>query len=268
MPAYFKADAPGVLSSDWADHLGEEVQPFQKVLNERFGNMPVDALARSYGEANLKLSQGGRVLPYPSAEAKPEEIQAWKDAQGIEAEFNAEQYNLRPENAPEHFSDEVAGKFGQLFHQIGVPPQMAKSIAEGFIGIEGELAQQAQQAYNDQLEADRQALYKELGPGYQEKMEDLKAAAHMAGVDPSDPGLFDNPNVIRFMNHFVGLLGEDRIASMRESAGNASPTEAAYAEAMRIMTDDTHPEYAAYQQAGPNDPIALRVNRALARGQG
>lgn len=264
---YFSDLKNGVLSPDFANQLGDELMPFADTLNQRFGGQSIAKLAKSYGEANKMISEGGRPLGYPADDAPPEQWDKWAKANGLSEEFQASDYKLFGDQPPEWLSPEENDRFSQMMLENKVPPPLARKIAQGYAAYAEEATRAMQDAYENQMHKRQQALQKELGAEYETAMRNVKGMVADMGFDPSDGELFDNPKVVQLLVKTSRLLGEDRVASMRENAQatGAFASDPAY-EARRIMTDSTHPDHAKYAQGDP--AVAAKVTRLLQQSKG
>lgn len=255
-----------VLSQDFANHLGEDVIPYANVLNDKYGGQPLSVLARSYGEANKMISEGGRPIGYPAPDADEATWEKWNTANAVPEK--PEDYQLFGEGeAPENLNGEAMERFQSLLHGLKAPASLARELAKGYTQIEQEFAQKAADEYENQLHAANQQLQRDWGPEYEERMGSIKAMAVANGVGVDNPAIFDSPDTLRLLGKVVGLLGEDTIASWKQAAGGGQFGGGGVGEAHRIMSDPSHPDHKAYvESTDPNSPVNQKVNRLLQGG--
>lgn len=263
MHPLFADSKTNTLSADFASKLGPDLAPYADVLNQRFGGQPIEQLARSYGEANKMISEGGRPIGYPAPDSTPEAWAKWSSANGVPE--SPDGYKLFPDGAPNGLDPEIVGQFQQAFHEEKAPPALAQRMAARYAQIEAAAVAKAQDAYKQQQFDRQQELQKSLGIEYEDRIAKVKGVVASQGFDPGDPELFDNPKVVGFLLKMTNLLGEDTVASMKESAiASGAFRGDGKSEAMRIMTDKTHPEYERYQQG--DTAVAAKVTRLLKGG--
>lgn len=260
----FTGATGNTLAPDFATRLGPDVADYAEVVNQRFGGQDIAKLVKSYGEANKMISEGGRPIGYPAPDSPPEAWAKWNKANGVPE--TAEGYQLF-EDGKEGIDPAIVAKFQAAFHDEKVPPALAQRMAARYAEIEAEVTAAKMEAQKANMEAAQADLQKQWGADYEVRMDHLKGLVASQGFDPGDPELFDSPKVVGFLAKVAGMLGEDTVASLRSAAVatgafRGSPS----AEARRIMSDPTHPEHAAYLQAGPNDPVAVKVRTLLEQG--
>lgn len=264
---YFADVDNNVLSVDFANHFGEGVQDHAKFLNQRFGGHPLENAFKSLGEANKKLSEGGRSVGYPGEEGDAAAMQKWQEANGLSSEFTSENYDITPENPPEGYSSEVDGMFREALFDLKVPPALAKPLSERYHAIEAEMQRRAGEAYESQKASAEAALNRDLGPDHRKVVQDARAMALTHGWDSTNPN-FENPEVMRLLSQVVQGFSEDRRASMREAAGSTLQfsAEGDKDEAMNIMTKENHPDHKAYREG--DEAVTERVARLLGKAPG
>lgn len=252
------------LGVDFANHLGEDAAPFAEVLNQRFGGQSLAALAKSYGEANKTISEGGRAIGYPGPDATDKDWDRWNKANGVPEDSSGYQL-FEPGKEPEGLNEEAVAAFREVFHEEKVPPGLAQKIAARYAQLESEFAQKAEDAYKNQLFEQEKQLQRDWGIEYEDRMNKIKTVVAAQGMDPGDPALFDNPTVVRFLGKMTSLLGEDTVASMREAAGSTPGLhQGGKSEAIRIMEDPSHPDHQKYREG--DQQVAAKVNRLLQAG--
>lgn len=213
----------------------------EKFWNPTDGKPNLEGLAKSYGELEKRLSS---MRPY----AVPETPDA---------------YELKPENLPDgvEWNQESAAKFAGIFHANGVSAEAAKAISAAF--LEQEVANQAAitAAYEKQLQEGTDALKKEWGPEYGQKLGKIQSVVAALGYDHKDPTLFANPKIVSFLGRVVGMLNEDSVASMRGAVAPGNSFASGTEEANAIMTNPKHPDHEAY--IAGDKTIVAKVRRLI-----
>lgn len=249
-----------MLTGDFANHLGDDLQAAAADINQRFGNQPLSTFVKSWKDGQDLISQGGKVEGYPAEDATPTAVQRWNSGNAVPDEASA--YQLFDGDPPEGINTEAVGMFQELFKATGTPPALARKISDGYQKIEADFAKRASDIYEAGLREKEAELRKELGPEYEDSMKALKGVLASQGMDPSDTTIFDNPDTIRFGLKVMGMLGEDTVASLRSNAASAGAFgRDAKTEAMAVINDSSHPDHAAYNR-GDREVVA-RVVRGL-----
>jgi hypothetical protein len=252
--AYVGAD--GSFAEGW--HARPEFAEFKGI--ERYKTVP--ELAKAYREAELKLSQRpAEGIRVPGADAKPEEIAAYRKAIGVPEDPKG--YVFKPEKIPDGvtFDEKRAGEVAELMHQHGVPLAAAKALAEKQFAYEVENATAAKNAYDKHVAEGMAKLKQDWGYRYDDKLTAIKRLVIASGGDPKDAELFNNPKVLKYLDGVTGMLSEDAIASLKGTVAGGDVFLSTKEEARAIMRDPSHPEHAKYQ-AGDGATVA-KVERLL-----
>jgi hypothetical protein len=244
----------GSFAEGW--HARPEFAEFKGV--ERFKSVP--DLVKSY--RNLETMKGPRAgaVTVPGADATPEEVSAYRKAIGVPDIPTA--YDLKPEQIPEgiKFDEGRALKFAERAHKAGMTPAQAREVVAFQLEQEQQVQADMRLQYDNLMAEREQALRKEWGTAYPQKVAVAKQVATALGFDPNDGELFGNPKVLQFLGKVTGLLSEDSVAGMRGSlpasgSGYSSPME----EARAITRDPGHPEHERYMAGDP--AVTAKVRR-------
>lgn len=254
-----------VLAPDFVNHLGDESRPYANVL-DRFKGQSIETVFKSFGEANKTISEGGRVLPFPAADAPPAEMERWRATHGLNDEFKPSDYGLTPEEPPEGFNEEFSNKMAEKMLARGVPPALAKGLAQDYFDLEQEIARDMDMKIAAQQKEAQENLKRSLGPNYDATISKIRTVVAAQGFDPDDGEIFGNPNVVGMLAKVTGLLGEDTIASMKESVGVTGAFAGDdYARGIDIIENPANPLHERYTNGDPD--VAAEVNRLLAGGR-
>lgn len=213
----------------------------EKFWNTEKGEPNIEGMAKSYAEMERRFS-ASKLAEIP---ARPDD------------------YQLKPETLPQGvvWDDGAAAKFAAVFHAQGVSANAAKEIAKLFVEHEMEVQKQASDAYEKQITDGTIALKKEWGPQYEQKVGKIKSVVSALGFEHTDPELFGNAKVVKFLGKVVGMLGEDTVASMRGAVAPGGKFASGTEEAHAIMMSPSHPDHAAYLSGDPT--IVAKVKRLI-----
>jgi len=241
-PAPAPIPAPSGNGPD-SQAAGGDIPARPEFIPEKFwkdGKPDVENMAKSYAALETKLGKSAGEVP---------------DA--------PEGYTLKPEKLPDgiQFNEDAAKQFATAFHNAGVTKEQAGKITDVWFQMEKANHDAMAAAYQESLTKGTEALKKEWGSGYAEKIGKVKSVVQSLGYDPTDATLFSNPTVVKFLGKVTGLLSEDAVASMRGAVAPGSSFVSPTEEAHAIMTDDKHPEHRKYMEGDRN--VVKKVARLL-----
>lgn len=212
----------------------------------------VEALAKSYDVAQRALGRKAQAVVPPNEKSTPEEVAEYRKAIGVPD--SPEGYNLKPEQIPEGvtWDDATAKKAAELAYKHNVPA----SAMQEFLKFDMERAAMMNQAaatmIDAQLEAGRTELQKVYGDKFGEKIELARRAALTVGVDPASQGFVD-PQVVKAIVSLAEKLSDDKLVS-----GDQTGVTSTRARARDIMTNQSNPLYARYQEGDPETVDQVR----------
>jgi hypothetical protein len=183
---------------DWRKELGGEDEKAQKFLG-RF-NDP-GSFMKTALEAHGKLSERDAHKPL-AADAKPEEVKAWREANGIPLEPKG-YFEKLPDGLVIGKEDQAAfDRYGAIWHQFNLPPAAAHAMAKAYYEDQQNVA--SEEAKVDR--ADQQKATQELrtlwGNDYSPNMQILNSFLDGMPADVKD--LFKDGTLAdgtRFMNN-------------------------------------------------------------------
>lgn len=212
-------------------------------------------LAKTVVESQREI---GRRIRIPGADAKPEDVQAFKarlyESGVLSAPLASPQdYGIvKPEDQPEGlpWNDELATELATALHKHGAP----KELAADLLAIHNKAIMGAQAGLNTSLEAGMAALKTEHGDKFDERMEFakrltptlFKTEEELAFMEHS--GLANHPAFLSVIMRLAPLAAQDSsfIAGLPTQNGSAVTAESAKAELGKIMSDKTNERYAGY----------------------
>lgn len=231
--------APGL-----SGRLSEDLRPYAGSIR-KFEGTPIQDVLKSYGELEKKLGQ--RMQP-PGAEARPEEVAAWRKSLGVPEKPDG--YGIaRPDNVPvELWNEEMVRGFTAMAHKHHIPAAAAQELVQWWNGQQmGALSQYQQEAAQGR-EALVQGLQREWGERYEANLQGAQRVAAMARLDVNDPAIGDNPAMIRALHAMASLVSEDR----QETGGSGALRLTRGQQADDIQTNKSNPLYDDYH--GANGP--------------
>lgn len=181
------------------------------------------------GAANLISFAGKKVegVVVPNEGATEHEIAEYRKAIGVPESPTA--YELKPENMPEgmDWDSELAGEWGNVFHDIGISQDQAQQIAQAYSDITSKQLEQAKQTLDTnsqaEMEAQRAEIQKQWGDKYDQNMQAAVNMASTLGFDmdnPADVVALRNPKVLNMMLEKHGSLQEGSIPKGGQLAPN------------------------------------------------
>ena len=218
----------------------------------------VEALAKSYDVAQRALGRKAQAVLPPNEKSTPEEIAEYRKALGVPD--SPEGYKLKPDNLPEgvQFDESTAKRAAELAHKHNVPASAMQEFMKFDMERAAMMNQAAATMIDAQLESGRAELQKVYGDKFGEKIELARRAAVTAGVDPSSHGFVD-PQVVKAIVNLAEKLSDDRLV-----AGDQTGVSSTRARARDIMTNQSNPLYARYQEGDPE--TVDQVRRMLTSG--
>jgi hypothetical protein len=215
----------------------------------------VEALAKSYDVAQRALGRKAQAVVPPTEKSTPEEVAEYRKALGVPE--SPEGYQLKPEQLPEGvtWDENVAKRAAELAHKHNVPAAAMQEFMKFDMERAALMNQAAAGMIEQQLEAGRAELQRVYGDKMPEKIELARRAAVTAGVDPSSQGFVD-PQVVKAIVNLAEKLSDDKLV-----AGDQTGVSSTRARARDIMTNQSNPLYARYQEGDAE--VVDQVRRML-----
>jgi len=212
----------------------------------------VEALAKSYDVAQRALGRKAQAVLPPNEKSTPEEIAEYRKALGVPD--SPEGYKLKPEQLPEGvtWDENVAKRAAELAHKHNIPANAMSELMRFDMERAALMNQAAASMIEQQLETGREELQRVYGDKMPEKIELARRAAVTVGVDPSSQGFVD-PQVVKAIVSLAEKLSDDRLV-----AGDQTGVSSTRARARDIMTNQSNPLYARYQEGDPETVDQVR----------
>lgn len=241
----------------------EPSQPVDKPewLPEKFwreDKADVESLAKSYQGLEQLLGKKANSVPVPNEKSTPEEVAAYRRAIGVPE--SPEGYKLKPEQLPDGvtWDENVAKRAAELAHKHNIPAAAMSELMKFDMERAALMNQAAASMIDEQLQQGRAELERVWGDKMPEKIELARRAAVTAGVDPSSQGFVD-PQVVKAIVSLAEKLSDDRLV-----AGDQTGVSSTRARARDIMTNQSNPLYARYQEGDAE--VVDQVRRMLTAG--
>lgn len=250
-------DRSGSFKSGWHEALPDDLKEYAA----EFGKYP-NAIELLRGHANKAKMIGQRsgVKP-PGAEAKPEEIAAWRKALGVPEK--PEGYALtKPETLPEGMQwDEAAvGEFQSLAHQLHLTPhQVQQLVAFDQKQKEGLMAK-GKSNLDGYLQEQRAALEAEWGEQLPENTSRALRAAQLLGLDPNDAEIGNSAKMIKALHAASLLMQEDRLLGGHHSSAGLSG-EAGAEDIRRNPSNPWHRAYLGHEGKERQQEAAAMIRK-------
>lgn len=241
----------GSFREGWQETLPEDLRPSAS----NFKDLPTLVKAFQDNQRAARAKTEGMVR-VPCADATPEDIAAFRRAQGIPDAPDG--YGLKDVKAPEGiaFDEAKLAAFATKAHELGLHPKAAQELL-AWHAQDTALAMQAQQQqYQQAVEADNARLKEVFGSHYEAKMTDFARVSQALGIDPKavQGGDLTPSDVVIALAKLAPMFAPDKLPSAESVSNALSPGD----QARDIQTNPNNPLYAAYRDsAHPNHKMAL-----------
>lgn len=234
-------DRNGSFKAGWHEALPEDLKEYAA----EFGKYP-NAIELLRGHANKAKMIGQRTgVKPPGAEARPEEIAAWRKALGVpETPEGYAEVLGKPESLPEgmQWDEATVGEFQSLAHDLHLTPHQVQSLVAFDQKQKEGLLEKGRSNLDGYLQEQRTILEKEWGDRLTENTSRALRAAQMLGLDPNDEELGNSAKMIRALHAASQLMQEDRLLGGHHSTAGLG----AEAQAEDIRRNPNNPWHRAY----------------------
>lgn len=182
----------------------------------------VQDLARSYHNAQKMVGADKVAIPGPNAEDSDwgvvyDRLGRPEDSKSYEFTFGEEQGSIASDDA-------VIEQFKETAYGIGLSKKQAEGIFNWYNGLAVESSQQIETGLSDRRRDAEEALQKEFGNAYNQRLELAQRIAREFGGDEGvqlleETGLGNDPTVIKMFAKIGMAMSEDNIAV---GTGNSS----------------------------------------------
>lgn len=230
---------PNLLKGAEYDEVRATAQNYKTLPALLKGLKDSKAAAMAKTEGMVKL---------PGAEAKPEEIAAFRSALGIPEA--PEGYQLKPEALPPgvEIDPEVFADFAKVAHASNLTPAQVETLAAWQANLELKSAEKATAEHAAYLAAQKQELQTKWGPKAPEKMMQAQRAAATFGLKPENP-IFQSAEVVAAFAAIADAMSEDKLVSGESLTNRLSPE----AGAKDILSNTANRWHKAYHDPGHPD---------------
>lgn len=209
------------LPQDLREAHGEKLRGYKKV-----GDFVKEHLDKS--------SKYENAVVLPGENATPEEIQAYREKMGIPPDTTG--YELQePENLPEgvQIDGQLKSWFAEAAHKQGLSNKQAKELYAEFNNLQVSRIQQAREAQQQQVKAQKDKVERELretyGDSMEAKLEDAKRVYNKvfddgARAELDKMGLGANPAFLKAMIQLSDRVSEDNFFD-GSSSGDGLPDD-------------------------------------------
>ncbi|SKA94922.1 hypothetical protein SAMN02745166_02243 [Prosthecobacter debontii] len=229
----------GSFTAGWQEALPEDLREYAA----EFGKYP-NAMELLRGHANKAKMIGQRTgVKPPGAEAKPEEIAAWRKALGVPE--TAEGYGIaKPEALPEgvQWDEGTVKEFQTLAHDLHLTPHQVQSLMAFDLKQKEGLVSRGREGVDSYLNEQRTLLEAEWGDRIHENTARALRAAQLLGLDPDDAEIGNSAKMIRALHSASVLMQEDRLLGSRSSTA----VMGGEAQAEDIRRNPNNPWHKAY----------------------
>lgn len=253
--------APSIFSEglNFSDGWYESIQSPEfdphRSMAAQFRDLP--SVFKSLHETKAALSQRqDGMVKIPGESATDEERAAFNKAMGIPGSLDEYEIAI-PEQLPEGVEltpDSLLG-FREFAYQHGIPPKTASALVAFQIQAESAAIAQIQADQQAQAQEAQQALNREWGGQYEQKMMLAQRAAETFGLGADHPAM-QSPDVLRAMALAASKISESSLVSGERIGASLTPGS----EARDIMANPDNPLHSAYHDpTHPNHETAYRT---------
>jgi hypothetical protein len=200
------AAAPPTWPEDWRTKAAGDDAKLAKRL-ERFADPT--ALAKSLAAAEAKIHSGVVKEKPPAADAKPEDVAAWRKDNGIPAEASGYLEKL-PDGVVIGDADKpLMEKFVADMHGANAEPALVHKAIASYYKIQADVAATRAEADIRTMKAAQDALNADWGPDYRRNINALVGFLDTGGDDvregvmnarlPDGTPIMNNPAVVKFL---------------------------------------------------------------------
>lgn len=199
------------FAENWTQRLPEPYRQHEKTLAKFTG--PLE-LAAGYANLQKHLGEKREIRP-PGADAKPEEIEAWRALNGVPK--TPEEYGLKaPEDLPDGltWNDGLAKDFASLAHKHHLPPAAVREIIGFHNANLARMQETALQQQHTEVARVKDELQREWGADAVRNGAQAVTFARTLGLDPNEEAFGNNPKFIaalyRASEMLTSLTREDQ----------------------------------------------------------
>ena len=229
----------------------------------------VDKMLKDSMAAARAKTEG--LIKVPGADAKPEEIAAYRKAIGV-PEKPDEYGHALPEGIKEEQlnKEQLAAWKGKL-HAAGIPKAQAETIINEYLSEQAKTIADTNAQFQKGLEMEKQELAKRF-PEIDKTVAAVKALANKPGVpdslkaaiakgafDPTNTAAFWGADALETLAWAAKVAGEDGT-----KGGGGGSTGMTIAEAKTIMSDKSHPLHEKYAKG--DKEVTAKISAAYAAG--
>lgn len=155
-----RAATSGTLPDNWRELVAGSADEAKKL--ERFGSPK--ALWESYQEAQKKIREKTTTLTPPGADATPEQVKAWREANGIPESPDKYEIKLADDRQLGDADKPIVEAFAPVAHELGLNQTQLSRIVDWQLRRQEEDAAAQMEADEENKSTGRSSLREEWGP--------------------------------------------------------------------------------------------------------
>jgi hypothetical protein len=236
----------GTFAEGFADKLPETFQSF-KGLAGKYKDF--HAMLTGHLHATQEATKPkGVVIPQ---EDSPDDVKAaFRTAIGVPDSVDGYGIETPEGEDPEAFKESL-----EFLRSLDLPKSKVEKLMAFDAGRQEKIQEAAKAAFEQQLEAQEQALIKEWGADYDKNMKLAERVARTAGLEPKENAIFQNAGVVKAFAHMASLIGENSLVDSQGVGGGDGKTNKQKID--DIYNNPENPWHAAYM-----DPMHPNHNAA------
>lgn len=234
--------APGDWPENWRElYAGTDEKLLKQIARYASPKAALDALI-----ASKEKIRSGELSKKPGKDALPEELQAWREAQGIPEKAEGYLEKLPQGLVVGEEDKELIGSFATEMHALDIPPAAVHKSIEWYYKTIDAQRQAEYDANRDALQSTQDALNAEYGQDYRRNMNQvagiLKTLPGEAGEilsnarDSNGIAVLNNPDVVRGLVQWAQQLNP--VATLIPGANNPKAIDGRLAEIREMQTKD------------------------------
>jgi hypothetical protein len=233
-PAAATTPPAGASSQDWTSGLNEEMKGYVK--NKGFTD-PAMALDSYRNLEKLIGTPKERILRLPE---NMDDAQAMGEIYArLGRPATAEEYKITPNK--DGSNADFANFLKSAFYENGLTAKQATGIVSKWNEMHEKVSQGLNEQYNAKIQTQADALKKEWGAAYEQKINVAKHAARAFGVSPETVTALETAmgfdGVMKFFDAVGSKIGEAQFVNPNRSDGFSLTPDAAMSKISRLKSD-------------------------------
>jgi len=235
-PAWVGDD--GSFSEGWLDRLPEDLKDARADV-AKYKSLP--DVIKALHHSHKLLGKKSQAVTVPGENATPEEVSEFRKALGIPESL--EEYQIKPDQLPEgmDWNDEIAKPYAELAMKHNIPPAAMKELVSLHAAQEAQKMQLMGEQFAQTKDQAIAKLKTDWGSNFDKNLAKAKAAASLAGADPTSSG-FADPAVVQAFVRLADMISDDKLMGAANGA-SAMPGKVRADDIVKNASNPMHQRY-------------------------